>query len=91
MSERVRFEVEFTNEAEKHYDALDDNMTRRVNVAIERLATNPFFGPNIVKLKGELEGQYRYRVGSYRIIYSVDERRRVVIVRGIFWRRRAYR
>ncbi len=87
----MQFEVEFTDEAEKHYNALDENMTRRVNVAIEHLARNPFFGPNIVKLKGELQGQYRYRVGSYRIVYSVDEQRHVVVVRGIFRRGRAYR
>ncbi|MBI3949338.1 MAG: type II toxin-antitoxin system RelE/ParE family toxin [Acidobacteria bacterium] len=91
MSEQSRFEVEFTDEAEKHYDALDDNMTRRANAAVERLTENPFFGPNIVKLKGELQGQYRYRVGSYRIVYSVDQQRRVVTVRGIFRRGRAYR
>jgi mRNA interferase RelE/StbE len=91
MSEQRPFEVEFTEEAEKHYDALDDNMTRRVNSAIERMAGNPFFGPNIVKLQGTLQQQYRYRVGSYRIVYCVDEQQRIVTVRGIFRRGRAYR
>ncbi|MDE0184916.1 MAG: type II toxin-antitoxin system RelE/ParE family toxin [Candidatus Poribacteria bacterium] len=71
------FDVRLTDEAVTHYNVLDANMTRRVNEAIERIAQNPFFGRNIVKLKGEYAGQYRYRVGSYRIVYSLDTQRRV--------------
>ena len=85
------FDVQFTEEAEKHYNALDANMTRRVNRAIDLLARNPLFGPNIVKLKGEHAGQYRYRVGSYRMVYSVEAQRQVCIIRGIYARGRAYR
>ena len=31
------------------------------------LRLNPFFGPNIKKLKGELKDIYRYRIGDYRL------------------------
>ncbi len=85
------FEVQLTNEAETHYIALDDNMTRRVNEAMNLLAQSPFFGQNIVKLKGNYAGQYRYRVGSYRIVYSVDTLRQICIIKGIYKRGRAYR
>ena len=85
------FDVQLTDEAATHYNALDANMTRRVNEAIDLLVRNPFFGRNIVKLKGEYAGQYRYRVGSYRIVYSVDTQRRVCTIRGIYRRGRAYR
>ena len=85
------FNVLFTAEAEKHYNALDTNMKRRVNRAIALLAQNPLFGPNIVKLKGKYRGQYRYRVGSYRIVYSVDTMNRECIIRTIYQRGRAYR
>ena len=85
------FEVQFTDEAVTHYNALDTNMKRRVNGAIDLLAQNPLFGRNIVKLKGAYAGQYRYRVGSYRIVYSVDTQRQICIIRGIYRRSRAYR
>ena len=85
------FDVQLTKEAETHYIVLDDNMTRRVNEAMDLLAQNPFFGQNIVKLKGNYAGQYRYRVGSYRIVYSVDTQRQICIIRGIYHRSRAYR
>ena len=85
------FEVQLASEAESHYNALDANMTRRVNGAIHLLAQNPFYGPNITKLKGSYAGQYRYRVGSYRIVYSVDAQSQTCIVKGIYQRGRAYR
>ena len=84
------FDVELTDEAATYYNALDANMTRRVNEAIDLLAQNPFFGRNIVKLKGGYAGQYRYRVGSYRILYSVDTQRQVCIITGVYRRSRAY-
>lgn len=85
------FDVELTNDAEKHYNMLDANMTRRVSRALNLLAQNPFSGPNITKLRGEYTGQYRYRVGSYRILYSVDTQYRRCIITGIYRRGRAYR
>ena len=84
------FDVQFTDEAEKSYDELDENMTRRMNRAIDSIEKNPFYGSNIVKLKGKYVGQYRFRVGSYRIIYSVDTTRKKCIIRTIYQRGRAY-
>ncbi len=84
------FEVQLTKEAEKHYNALDVKMTRRVNKAIDMLVENPFFGSNIVKLKGQYAGLYRYRVGSYRIVYSVDKTNRLCVIKGIYQRGEAY-
>jgi mRNA interferase RelE/StbE len=87
----LHFEVELSKEAEKHYAALDDAIARRVNIAIDRITENPFFGPNVAKLKGELQGQYRYRLGSYRIVYIIDERKHIVTIKGILQRGHAYK
>lgn len=85
------FEIQFTSEAGTHYDRLDDKMKRRVDKAFDTLMENPFFGNNITKLQGRYAGQYRYRVGSYRIIYSIDTERCQCIVRRIHPRGKAYR
>ncbi len=37
------------------------------------LAENPYYGPNIKRLKGQLRGIYRYRIGKYRLFYTIDE------------------
>ena len=84
------FEVQLSGRAQTHYNSLDANMTRRVNEALERLIQNPFFGPNIVKLKGSYTGQYRYRVGSYRIIYEVDTQNQKCVVLSISARGKSY-
>ena len=68
------FDVELTDDAEKHYNMLDANMTRRVSRAINLLAQNPLFGPNITKLRGEYAGQYRYasEVTGFSIVWILN-------------------
>ena len=44
-----------------------------VSETLKRLTTSPYYGSNIKPLRGELEGFYRCRIGSYRLIYRVDE------------------
>ena len=84
------FKVKAVSEAEKHYNKLDDNMKRRVNKAIEDLRGNPFRGPNIKKFSSKT-GQYRYRVGSYRIVYNIDKKKRICYIMGIHDHDNAYK
>jgi len=37
------------------------------------LRENPYFGPNIKKLRGEYKELYRYKIGDYRLFYKVSE------------------
>ncbi len=76
------FKIKVLNEAQKHYKNLDSNMTQRVNKAVEDLRDNPFFGPNIKKFSSKT-GQYRYRVGSYRIVYDIDKEEHTCYIMGI--------
>jgi mRNA interferase RelE/StbE len=48
-----------------------------------RLRSNPFFGPNIKKLKGEFDGVYRYRIGAFRLFYTIESRTVMVFVLDI--------
>jgi len=46
---------------------------------LERSPT--YSGKSIKKLKGDLEGLYKYRIGSLRIIYTIDvDKKEVYIV-----------
>ena len=47
------------------------------------LRTNPFFGANIKKLKGEYKDIYRFRVGNYRLFYTVDDREAIIFIINI--------
>ena len=42
--------------------------------------SGPFFGPNIRKLQGYEPATWRYRIGRYRVFYSLDEAERIVFV-----------
>lgn len=55
-----------------------------------QLKSNPFFGPHIKKLKGEFEGLYRYRIGSYRLFYKIDSEKIIVFLLDIAQRKDAY-
>lgn len=44
------------------------------------LRENPFFGPNIKKLKGEYKDLYRYRIGNYRLFYKISEETVIVFI-----------
>jgi mRNA interferase RelE/StbE len=60
----------------------------RLIQAIDRLREAPLAGSS---LKGEFGGLRRLRVGHYRVIYEVFERRLVILVVRVAHRREAYR
>ena len=55
------------------------------------LRENPFFGPNIKKLRGNLRDLYRFRIGEYRLFYKVEENTVMVFIITIEKRKDAYR
>jgi len=66
------YEVYISCEAEKYYKKLDKRSKVRINNSISSISKGPLSGVHIKKLWGELEGMYRYAIGSLRIIYEVD-------------------
>jgi mRNA interferase RelE/StbE len=69
----------------KDLRALDDKTRRRILRALIALEANPR-PPGAKKLRGESE-LWRVRVGDYRILYSIEEARLVVLVVKIGHRR----
>jgi len=55
------------------------------------LRENPFFGPNIKKLKGNLRDLYRFRIGEYRLFYKIEENTVMVFIITVEKRKDAYR
>jgi mRNA interferase RelE/StbE len=53
---------------------------RIVDVVYPMLRREPHFGPNIKRLKGDFSDFYRYRVGDYRLFYTIEENEVVVVV-----------
>jgi mRNA interferase RelE/StbE len=60
----------------------------RIKTAIDGLAAEPR-PAGVTKLAG-LE-DYRVRVGDYRVVYAIDDARRMVLIARIAHRREVYR
>ena len=85
------FTIAQTREFEKSIKKLDAKIYTKIkNIVYPQLRKNPFFGPNIKKLKGEYEGVYRYRLGNYRLFYIIENKKVIVIVTSISHRKDAY-
>lgn len=61
------------------------------NYVYPQLKENPYFGLNVKKLKGEYEGVYRYRVGSMRVFYLIDDSSRTVFLLDVQKRKDSYK
>ena len=56
-----------------------------------RLRQEPGYGPQIRKLRGYAPDAWRYRIGDYRLFYSIERRARIVFLLTIDDRKDAYR
>ena len=84
-----KYHVEITGSAEKQLKKLSRSNQVRVARALVALATNPF--PTQSRQLAGTRDVWRIRVGSYRILYSVDEDRVLVMILKIGHRKEVYR
>lgn len=76
----MRYELILTRKAQRFYQNADSSLVSRLNRCFEQLTQNPHRHPNIKPLKGSLAGRFRYRVGDWRVVYTVDEQQKTVTV-----------
>ena len=83
------YKVVFKPSVEKDLRVLPQSVVERVFKKIEALQNEPFSRQS-TKLAGA-EHLYRIRIGDYRVIYSVDNNLKQVIVHYVRHRREVYR
>jgi mRNA interferase RelE/StbE len=83
------YTVTFARSARRELEKLPAGLAERILLRIERLANEPR-PAGCRKLRGERD-LWRLRIGDYRVVYSVDDRRRVVDVSVVRHRHDAYR
>src|SRR4051794_16463867 len=89
MATGPRYRVEIDRTALKQLSALPREDQERIAAHVNALADDP--RPHgVEKLKGFVD-QYRIRVGSYRVIYTIRDDRLIVLVLRIGHRRDVYR
>lgn len=77
-----------TKRAQKELDGIPDMMAKNISRHILTLSTNPH-PPNSKKLQGQ--DNYRLRVGSFRVIYTVDIKVKELTVLRVADRKTIYR
>lgn len=85
----AKYRIEVSATAQKQIRKLNKADQIRVLRAIQNLAKEPR-PPGTRKLRG-YEDVYRIRVGTYRILYSIESGRLLIIVLKVGHRRDVYR
>lgn len=73
----------------RDFDALPPDVQVRVTRKIDALANNPR-PPGVEKVKGA-EELYRLRIGDYRVLYIIEDRRLIIVMVRVRHRREVYR
>lgn len=85
------FEVHLTPEARRFYERATRKTQRVLDRCFTVLKETPTWHTNVKRLHGPLEGRYRYRVASLRVIYTVNQEARQVVIEAIGSRGGIYR
>lgn len=92
------FDVKISKKADAELSSLarsgEKNIVARIIEGLEQLAGDPHTsrpGADILRLEAVHPRLYRLRVGQYRILYSIDEKNKIVNVTMILHRKKAYK
>jgi mRNA interferase RelE/StbE len=86
----VRYRIEWTTPADRQLRKLDDQVGKRIAVAVSKLATDPRPAA-ATPLLGQPAATMRLRVGDYRVGYVIEDDTLIILVVRAGHRREAYR
>ncbi len=89
------YRIFLTAEFSKQFEKIESKVRKRLEKKIEeyvlpQLKQEPHFGKNIKKLQGYMPETWRYRIGSFRLFYIIDEQEKIVAMVSIDDRKNAY-
>ena len=85
--------IEIKPTAEKSYHKLTLEMRKRIKQALMKIERekDPFSQPGVKSLTGSLKGDYRLRVGDWRVLFTPDYSNKILHVYAILPRGSAYK
>ena len=88
----MSWKIEIKPTAEKSYLKLDKKTRRRFKRSLLELekSENPLMHPNVRPLIGKLRGDYRLRVGDWRVLFTPEKDQKIIHVYAILPRGDAY-
>ena len=88
----MRWRIEVKPSAENQYLKLDRPTRRRIKATLHDLENTeqPLLHPRVRPLTGKLKGDYRVRVGGWRVLLTPDRESGVLQVYAVLPRGNAY-
>jgi len=88
----MSWKIEVKPTAEKSYLKLDKKTRKRIKKALKGLKQEeyPLFHHNVKALTGKLQGDYRLRVGEWRLLFTPDKDKKIIYIYAILPRGDAY-
>lgn len=83
--------IEFTAQAENALRRLDKSVVRRVKKYLSQIKELPNPRMRGESLKGNLSEFWKYRVGDYRIVCEIQDKKLVILIVKIGHRRDVYK
>ena len=82
---------QFEADLERISPARKDKIVEKLRgVIYPQLREQPYFGPQIKKLKGFKPETWRYRIGTYRFFYIIDDKEKIVFMVAADTRQQSY-
>lgn len=81
------YQIKLTRTVAKVLRNFHPDIKKHTKSALKEIADNPYLGK---ELQEELEGYLSYRFKRYRVVYTVDEETKTVIVHMVWHRRNVY-
>lgn len=82
------YKIILTKPAFKNLKKIDLHYQQAIKKSLNKLAENPLVGQ---PLKGKLKGLWKLKISRYRIIYSIKNKKLLIIVIAIRHRKDVYR
>ncbi|MBF0473794.1 MAG: type II toxin-antitoxin system RelE/ParE family toxin [Nitrospirae bacterium] len=83
------YKIVIKKSATKEMNNITDPDFSKIAKTILSLNEKPYPYPQSKRLKGE--DKYRLRVGNYRIVYTIDEKQRLITIFKVCHRKDVYR
>ena len=92
----VKFRIfetdQFIEDLSQDFKGQGERMRQKLSEYVyPQLRNNPYFGKSIRKLKNYEPETWRYRIGSYRFFYEVEEKECIVYMVAAESRKNSYR
>lgn len=81
----MKYTVIFLNVFLKQFKKIPSDMQERIKQRVLQLVENPYLG---LRLRGNLDGFWKDRLGEYRIIYKIEKNK--IIFYDVDLRKRIY-